>query len=323
MLIRNLDFECYQQATEEHRRYQQDWLRTGYAPRGYYLKDFCIFRKGKVFHLFHIAGTPDVSCCLPGNEIWFGHATTRDFREWESHNPCFYIDPHGWDNGHVFAPFVVEHDGAFWMFYTGVSIDNTQRIGLATSADLFEWRRATKEPIIRPEEYGWAFCPEKKGAACRDPHVIKIGNEFWMYYTAVTKQGRGCVARAVSTDLLNWQDCGPAYVAPTLAHCESSNVQELNGRYLLFFGGHYKHWNYVVSDDPAHWREQKMIPLRSGVTAMEVILRKTDLWLVGYFKHHRYRLFLGIVDWSQKRPRIVEISEEKALAEFIPAAKRK
>ncbi len=314
--MKNLDFECYKDAVQKHENHQEDWLKTGYAPQGYYLKDFCIIKTDEGFHLFHIAGTPGVSCCLPGNEIWFGHGVTKGFLNWRTLSPCFYIQPGSWDAGHVFAPHVLARNGTFWMFYTGCGIDNTQRIGAAISDDLQSWKRVSGKPVIRPEEFDWAFCPTEKGSACRDPHVCKWGDEYSMYYTAVTKQGKACVARAISSDLVNWTDAGLAYVSAGSAHCESSNVQKQDGIYLLFFGGHYEYWSYVISDNPNVWPSQAPIPLKKGITAMEVIRRNENRWLVAYFKFACYRMFLGILDWSQANPTIHEIRTAAALAEF-------
>jgi len=322
MTGKNLDYECYRQAVNRQRTYQAHWLREGYAPKGFYLKDFCLIESEGVFHLFHIAGTPGVSCCLPGNEMWFGHAATKDFQTWETFEPCFYIDPQGWDNGHVFAPFVVEKDQTFYMFYTGTSIDNTQRIGLAVSEDLFHWRRVGRRPVIRPEAYEWAFCPTRGGAACRDPHVMKQGDSYWMYYTAVTKDFKGCVARASSKNLLDWKDEGPAYVYSGLKHCESSNVQEFDGKFYLFFGGHFKSWSYVISGTPKQWPKQEPIPLEQGIAGMEVIRKKGPKWLVAYFRqdhiplHEGFRFFLGILDWETIPPRIRHVTEKQALHPF-------
>jgi len=316
MNILNLDFECYRMAVQQQARHQEDWLKTGYAPRGFYLKDFCLVREAGQWHLFHIAGTPGVSCCLPGNEIWFGHATTKSFCTWATHAPCLYIDPAGWDCGHVFAPYVLEEGGQYWMFYTGCSVENTQRIGVTVSQDLFDWKRLSQYPVIRPEEYPWAFCPTANGSACRDPHVCRLGGEFVMYYTAVTKEGRGCVACATSANLVEWKDCGPAYVARTLAHCESSNLQRLSDKFLLFFGGHYEYWSYVISDEPLRWPDQEPIPLRKSITAMEVVLEKGKRWLVAFFKADSYRLFLGILDWSSPTPTIEDVTNPEALREF-------
>ena len=316
MNIKNLDYLCYTDAVKKQREHQENWLKNGYAPKGFYLKDFCIIKEENIFHLFHIAGTPDVSCCLPGNELWFGHAATKDFVQWETFEPCFYIDTNGWDNGHVFAPYAIKAFDKFWMFYTGVSTDNTQRIGVAISENLFDWQRINDRPIIRPEEYDWAFCPKEKGAPCRDPHVCFWGEKYSLYYTAVTKEGNGCIARASSKNLLDWKDEGLVFISEKLDHPESCNVQRLGDKYLLFFGGQYD-WSYVVSENPTDWLGNKPIPLKKGITAMEVIIRSSDKWLVAYFKMDNYRLFLGVIDWSFTKPVITEINIAGALQEFF------
>jgi predicted GH43/DUF377 family glycosyl hydrolase len=312
----NPDYECYLDAVSRQRAHQEDWLKVGYAPLGFYLKDFCLYEIDGTWHLYHIAGTPGVSCCLPGNEIWFGHASTKDFVTWETHESCFFIDPRGWDHGHVFAPYVVSHGGRHWMFYTGVATDNTQRIGVATSTDLFHWERARDRPVIRPEEYGWAFCPTTGGAACRDPHVIPHEGGWQMYYTAVTKNGCGCVARASSRDLLTWKDEGIAYAFSGWNQCESCNVQKRDdGRWLLFFGGHHA-WSYVESDNPLCWPDAAPHALRADITGMEVIARRGSRWLAAYFGLRYYRLLLGMLDWSAPEPTIVQITDQSTLREF-------
>ncbi len=316
MAVQNLDYEFYMEAVKAHREHQEDWLREGYAPRGFYVKDFSLIKAGGTWHLFHIAGTAGVSCAVPGNEIWFGHATTRDFQRWETHEAALYINPAGWDNGHVFAPYIIQKNDLYWMFYTGCSLENTQRIGAAVSFDLFRWRKIDNRPLIRPEAYGWAFCPTEKGSACRDPHIAEIDGQYHMYYTAVTREGRGCVARAVSGNLFDWSDCGPAYRFSGLNHCESSNMQECDGLYLLFFGGHHEYWSYVVSDNPFSWPDQEPRKLARRITAMEVVARNGRRWLVAYFKMDIHRLFLGIVDWSEAEPRIEDVTEASRLKEF-------
>lgn len=310
-----MDYKCYLDATTRQRAHQEDWLALGYTPAGFYLKDFCLHEVAGVWHLYHIAGTPGVSCCLPGNEVFFGHATTRDFVSWETHEACFFIDVRGWDHGHVFAPYVISHGGKHWMFYTGVATDNTQRIGVATSTDLFHWERASDRPVIRPENYAWAFCPTKGGAACRDAHVIEHEGVFQMYYTAVKKDGNGCVARASSHDLLEWHDEGIAYGFNAWNQCESSNVQKQGAHWLLFFGGHHA-WSCVKSNNPLRWPDVPAQVLRADITAMEVIRRQGDRWLVAYFGLNYYRLLVGVLDWSAAQPTIEQITQCEALREF-------
>ncbi len=311
-----MDFKCYRDAVESQRTHQENWLGKGYAPRGLYLKDFCLHEVAGVWHLYHIAGTPGLSCGLPGNEVFFGHATTRDFQTWETHEACFFIDVRGWDHGHVFAPYVISHWGKHWMFYTGVATDNTQRIGVATSTDLFHWERVSDRPVIRPEGYDWAFCPTKGGAACRDAHVIEHNGKFQMYYTAVKADGNGCVARASSTDLMTWRDEGVAYGFDAWNQCESSNVQQMDdGHWRLFFGGHHA-WSYVDSDNPFRWPDISPRPIRDDITGMEVIRRNGARWLVAYFGLADYRMRVGLLDWASAEPTIVQIAEPVGLNEF-------
>jgi hypothetical protein len=315
MPFENMDYMCYRDAVAAAKAHRRDWLREGYAPLGFYLKDFCLHEVDGTWHLYHIAGTPGVSCGLPGNELFFGHATTRDFVTWETHEACFFIDVRGWDHGHVFAPFVIAHAGRHWMFYTGVATDNTQRIGLAVSDDLFHWDRVGDRPVIRPEEYGWAYCPTSGGAACRDAHVIAHAGRFELYYTAVTRAGNGCVARASSADLLTWRDEGVVYGFSAWNQCESSNVQRRGDDWLLFFGGHHA-WSYVASDKPHRWPDVPATVLRGDITGMEVIRRAGDCWLVAYFGLADYRLRVGVLDWAAARPTITDITTPVGLREF-------
>lgn len=100
-----------------------------------------VFHNG-LFHLFHLV--------LP-NHDFIAHAVSTNGVNWRRVNNALFIgDPGSWDDlmlwtMHVSAdPF---HDGRWRMFYTGLSRreqGRLQRIGLATSDDLFHWR---KEPV--------------------------------------------------------------------------------------------------------------------------------------------------------------------------------
>ncbi len=136
-----------------------------------------------------------------------------------------------------------------------------------------------------------------------------------MYYTAVKKDGNGCVARASSTDLLHWRDEGIVYGFNAWNQCESSNVQKHGDDWLLFFGGHHA-WSYVASDNPLRWPDVAPTKLRADITGMEVIRRTGDRWLVAYFGLRYYRLLIGVLDWSVKEPAIIQVTDKSILAEF-------
>ena len=52
--------------------------------------------------------------------------------------------------GHVYAPYVMERQGVYYMLYAATDEDTTQRICLATSRDLFQWDRYSGNPVIVP-----------------------------------------------------------------------------------------------------------------------------------------------------------------------------
>ncbi|MEJ2722493.1 MAG: family 43 glycosylhydrolase, partial [bacterium] len=90
-----------------------------------------------VYHLFfHTEGIHG------GSKI--EHYTSTDFRSLDYVGLALQKNPGGWDSHGLWAPHIVEHDGTYYMFYTGIDGEgldpNTrQRIGLATSTDLVTW----------------------------------------------------------------------------------------------------------------------------------------------------------------------------------------
>jgi predicted GH43/DUF377 family glycosyl hydrolase len=102
-------------------------------------------------------------------------------------NPVLSADPaHAWEAGSVLNGCVVQtDDGLIRMLYratNGTQIETTgayvSSIGYAESKDgvVFE-RRA--EPLIAPDQ------PYEQGLGCEDPRITRIGDEYFIYYTAV------------------------------------------------------------------------------------------------------------------------------------------
>lgn len=102
-----------------------------------------------LYHLFHLV--------LP-NHDFIAHAVSTDAINWRRVNNALFIgDPGSWDDLMLWTMAVSPdpHEPGRWrMFYTGLSRreqGNVQRIGLATSRDLFHWR---KEPVNWRDERG-------------------------------------------------------------------------------------------------------------------------------------------------------------------------
>jgi beta-fructofuranosidase len=237
-----------------------------YHHPGEYVTDFCITRHQGVYHLFHIRGER-WTWPVGYKEIDLGHAISTDMRLWTPQAPVIPAGPPGaWDEAGIWAPDIIERDGVFYIFYTGSDDKTNQKIGIATSTDLYNWTKYEGNPVVAPGE--WSDRDRGEKVAGRDAMVFhdKKRNRYLLYYTATMKDGRPCIALSESTDLLHWSDLGPTYIEndPTYNRCESAYLVEHDDRYYLFYSakggpqskGHspksFDHFDivYLVSDDP-------------------------------------------------------------------------
>ena len=133
---------------------------------------------------------------------------------------------------HFWAPHVIGHNGVYYMFYCAGSTEghDSYRIHLATSTDLYNWSRHPENPMLID------------GFDARDPMILKVGDEWVMYYTCNSEPtgGKHCVAAVTSTDLIHWgnkktvfvSDISGTYGGP----CESPFVEKVGNTYFLFIG---------------------------------------------------------------------------------------
>ncbi|MDF1658804.1 MAG: hypothetical protein P1U58_14410 [Verrucomicrobiales bacterium] len=107
-----------------------------------------IYHEG-LYHLFHLV--------LP-NHDFIAHAVSTDAIHWRRvANAVFIGDPGSWDDLMLWTMHVSpdpHEDGRWRMFYTGLSRRDRgrfQRIGLATSTDLYHWK---KSPVYWTDDRG-------------------------------------------------------------------------------------------------------------------------------------------------------------------------
>ena len=91
-------------------------------------------------HFFGIIGDVTGPGEIHGVEDSLAHATSR-LMEWTVHPPALTATGVWPEEVTCFAPYVIEHDGCFYMLYCVADAQRTQRICLATSTDLFNWER--------------------------------------------------------------------------------------------------------------------------------------------------------------------------------------
>jgi Glycosyl hydrolases family 43 len=202
--------------------------QLGWFPESFGLKDHSIFSFSDDYYI--------VSNHIPG-EQYFAYARSRDLCEWEELNPVLADRTAGeWDHRGIWSPYIIEREGIYYMYYTGVSDDFTQSIMLASSinpADPASW-----------EPHGVVFQPNHQGmhwkagswADCRDPMVIEIDKLYHLYYTGQDTAG-GIVGMATSKSPLGpWQDWGSVIASlPNGAMPESSSMTAFDGIYYLFY----------------------------------------------------------------------------------------
>jgi hypothetical protein len=174
---------------EHYRHPKVDIIKEGFRPVGGKVADFAVAERAGRYHFFYIErrlveGTP----FYPGHETYFGHASTANFVDWEVHEPVLMVRPGTWEGAHVWAPCIVRRGDEYVMAYTGVNKVISQDIGIASSLDLFEWKRWASNPVSPCKGAGWAYWRTDGIASCRDPSLCAWDGRYWMIYTANTKE---------------------------------------------------------------------------------------------------------------------------------------
>jgi beta-fructofuranosidase len=132
------------------------------------------------------------------------------------------------------------------MFYTGVSRQEdglVQRIGLAISKDLINWRKYDGNPVLisDPNRYEQLDLELWHDQAWRDPWILKIPIQevFYAYITTRVNHGpaggRGVIAVAMSRDLISWEILDPVTIPGDYGHMEIPQVLPIDDMYYLLF----------------------------------------------------------------------------------------
>jgi beta-xylosidase len=131
--------------------------------------------------------------------------------EWTEHPKVLYPADRPGERNELWAPFVIERDGLYYMYY------GPTQMRCARSSDLFDW-----EPL------GPVF--EQEGGA-RDPFVFALDGLYYMVYIAWNT-----VFLRSSSDLEHWsQDPVEIFRMPVKGAPESPFVIQHAGAFYLFW----------------------------------------------------------------------------------------
>ena len=237
-----------------------------------YINDHTVIRSPDgTWHLYGITG---VESQAASREDTFAHATAPSLNgPWTKQPPVLTVDPDYFGEQHLWAPHVVAANRQYYMFYAAGS-GSSAAINLATSTDLWTWTRAPTGPLFRD------------GYEARDPDVVRIGDEWVMYYTATSgpQGGNHVVAYRTSTDLLHWGSRQIAFTDPEVGTgggpTESPFVVQRGPFWYLFLGprGGYVGTDVYRSSDPRSF-EQARKAGHLAAHAAEVIQDGNQWWV--------------------------------------------
>jgi len=289
-------------------------LQSGYTPPDGGIGDFSIVRhegKWHVFFIHRLFGRPMSPHCNE-QEIGIGHAISNDLLHWQTQDDAIQRRTDSWDWAHVWAPSVVRNSGRWYMFYTGMDEAIYQRMGVAVSEDLTNWQYPQEKPVLDVLDYPWAKAGGVLNDAslsgyvnCRDPFVVKFGDDWLCYYTALSNTDKAVIAVASSRDLISWKDGGIVAERPIqnaqqegIYMMESPAVFDYNDRYYLVYN-QARGIKYIMSENPFDFSAGNTNVLIDGLYNFEMLDRETGLFAcanMGYYSSLRF----GLVDFDKK-----------------------
>ena len=206
----------------------------------------------------------------------------------------------GWESAGVFNPGVARDSHIFYMLYRARGEDGISRLGYAVSGDGFNFLRLD-EPVFEPEG-------EFETLGCEDPRIVKMGEEFYMTYTAYSEHG--CrVSLAATKNFIIWRRYG--VILPDMENKDAVLFPEkIGGKYVMFHRPMPQNepWGIWIaySDNLLNWEGHKMVMMpREGlwdsvrVGAACPPFKTEKGWLVIYHgadEQETYRLGVALLD---------------------------
>lgn len=154
-------------------------------------------------------------------------------------NPILEKNPEvSWEAGSVLNPSVLYEDGLFRMVYRATNDIKRDEdggymssIGYAESRDGKHFTRFP-QPLLSPDQ------DYEKKLGCEDPRVTKIGDTYYLYYTAVGGNEDDWeirIALATSKDFKKWKKHGIVGPRHTTSKAGVLFPEKIRGHYIWFY----------------------------------------------------------------------------------------
>lgn len=223
-----------------------------YRPHNYTMWDNWCIVEGDSIHLFHLQYTmSNVVYDKDVDKRGFGHATSGDLLRWSEKPEVLTLYDRQFDNDWNFryTGSTIKHNGKYYTYYT-MRKWGMQRIGLATSDDLYNWKEYEGNPVLEPDgRWFITFNAEGTGSNhpvwkdivdCRDMLVIKDKNGSGYYGYFISSADRNnlssptsVVGIAYSNDLISWEQKGIVYYPTGVSMPEMIDVFEINDKWYM------------------------------------------------------------------------------------------
>jgi hypothetical protein len=259
----------------------------GWFPEDFGLKDHSVFYYDGYYYIVSINAY---------KESYFVYGRSEDLCVWEELPHLLEERPtHTWDSGAIWAPFVYEEGGVYYMFYTGVANDLTQSIMLATSidpADPNSWLRQGLS--FQPNHVGmdWEL---DRWSDCRDPVLIQVDDIYYLYYTGKDIDGY-IIGMATASSLQGpWTDWGALFAPDPNGALESPSVVRAGNGFYLFYNHTTHREVYRYAGSPGGpW--SKTYPFGTG-WANEVWQDFHNAWYTSYLTD--YTVSIAPLFWDE------------------------
>lgn len=210
--------------------------------------DFWFAQNGADYHIFYLQAPRDL-----GDESlrhWnssIGHAVSTDLSHWQILPDALAPtkeNEEAFDSYTTWTGSILKHQGLWYMFYTGSNRfekGRIQRVGLATSLDLIVWDKHPSNPLIEADSrwYELLDIDTWHELAWRDPWVFRYNGAFHAFITGRANHGpadgRGVIAHARSSDLVQWEVLPPLTNPGLFGQMEVPQIISANNRYYLLF----------------------------------------------------------------------------------------
>ena len=127
-----------------------------YKPKNNIMWDLWFLEDKDDYHCFYLQSRPSNDPLTKHLQyVSIGHAVSKDLKEWTELGTVLKPGKKGeWDDYAIRTGSVIKKGKRFYMYYTGRNHKekNVQRIGLAISNDLINWRKHEGNPILEADK---------------------------------------------------------------------------------------------------------------------------------------------------------------------------